>query len=242
MPSAPKTNKFTNRHAEEARIRDSERAGAAQSAAQKAREDAQWRDDDPRNKKKEEKVRLEAEKAEELERRRAERLEQLESEEREFNASKVPTKVQKRATQKDVAKLLAAYDKEYAKVRPTLEEPTALPSAPVNHQIDRSGAEVSASEITAAIAALDLSKGIPEDRHIGKRARVLYRLFYEANLPKVKEAHRGLKRSQYNDRLWEMWQSSPQNPFVQRKEVRNAERLDAERNWFAGEVEEDLEE
>ncbi|CUG89232.1 Hypothetical protein, putative [Bodo saltans] len=242
MPSGPK-NKFTNRHAEEARERDNDRQSASKAAADKAREDALWQDDDAKAKKRQDKAQLESEKAEDIERRRAERLQQLDDEDRELSKAKVPVKVQKRVLQKDVAKMLAAYDKEATKMRPTLDDaPPALPTGSQHVNRNREHAEeVNASDITAALAALDFSKGIPDDRHIGKRARVLYKHFCDENLPKIKEEHRGLKRSQYNDRLWDLWQSSPQNPFVQRKESRNSDRMQAERAWFAGEDEEGAE-
>lgn len=236
MPSGPKTTKFTNRHAEEARERDNERQNASRLAAEKAREEAMWRDDETKtSKRREDKARLEAEKAEENDRRRSEKQQQLEMEERELSKAKVPAKVQKRTMQKDVAKMLAAYDKEIAKVRPSLEDVPSDSNSRRHDDVE----EVNASDITSALAALDFSQGIPDDRHIGKRARVLYRLFCDENLQKVKEEHRGLKRSQYNDRLWELWQTSPQNPFVKRQEARNADRLAAERAWFAGGDEEE---
>ncbi len=238
MPSGPKTTKFTNRHAEEARVRDNERQNVSRAAAETAREEALWRDDDAKSKKREDKARLDAEKSEENDRRRSEKQEQLEMEEREFSKTKVPAKVQKRTMQKDVAKMLAAYDKEIAKVRPTLEDAPVVPSAP-NNRPPVDVAEVNASDITSALAALDFSQGIPDDRHIGKRARVLYRLFCDEILQKVTEEHRGLKRSQYNDRLWELWQTSPQNPFVKRQEARNADCMAAARAWFAGDDEEE---
>lgn len=233
MPSGPK-NKFTNRHAEEAKERDNERQASTRAAADKAREDALWQDDDAKAKKRQDKAQSETEKADEAERRRAERQQQLDDEDRELSKAKVPPKVQKRNMQKDVAKMLAAYDKEATKMRPTLDDPPALPTGSVNAHRGAQVEDVSASDITSALAALDFSKGIPDDRHIGKRARVLYKLFCDANIAKVKDEHRGLKRSQLNDRLWDLWQTSPQNPFVQRKESRNSDRMAAERAWFAG--------
>lgn len=235
MPSGPKNTKFTNRHAVEAMEREESKKAAQRATAAKAQEDAMWEDNDPKASKKLEKEREAQEKAREAERRRAESQAQLEAEERDIG--KQPTKVSKKAMQRDVAKLVANYDKEYSKIR-SAEGPSdaqPLPKENANRSVPHQASvtEVKASGISSAVTALEATS-LPDDRHIGKRAKVLYRLFCDENTGSVKEKHPGLRRTQYNDILWEMWQKSPQNPFVVRSEQRSSDRLEAERRWMEG--------
>jgi hypothetical protein len=237
MPSGPKNTKYTNRHAEEARARDSQRDMEARVAQQAAREAAEWADDgDRKQQKKLEREREAAIKAQEQAQRRDENQRLLEQEERELSKAQ-PTKVTKKQMQRDVAKLVANYDKEMAKIRPGGEaKAPELPLQNPNHHASDMAKEVetvkSSGTVAAAVTALSEPKALPDDRHIGKRARVLYRAFCEEHTQKVKEENPGLRRTQLNDVLWEMWQKSNQNPFVQRTENRNAARLAEERRWM----------
>mmetsp|Transcript_78666 Transcript_78666/g.91976 ORF Transcript_78666/g.91976 Transcript_78666/m.91976 type:complete len:230 (+) Transcript_78666:30-719(+) len=224
MPSGPKTNKFMNRHAAEAMERDEVRKATQKAANERAKEDALWAETDSRALKKAEKDREAQEKAMELERRRAESKAQLEEEDRANDKSKLPPKVSKKMMQREVAKLVASYDAEVSKVRGAASE------KPEVHAVHTKSENVVGVEGHAAV---------PDARHIGKRARVLYRQFCDEHSESVKEAHSGLRRSQINDILWEMWQKSPQNPFVLRKEARDAERLAEERRWMEGDDSDD---
>ena len=246
MPSGPKNTKFTNRHAEEARTRDNERDSEKRAAENRAKEDAEWADDgDRKMQKKLEREREQAAKAQEQQQRREENQRALQQEERELTQGQ-PTKVTKKQMQRDVAKLVANYDKEMSKMRPggaQDDAPSAadpLPKKNVNRVSEEDKQKPPAPEVVkasgsvgVAVSALtDHTKGVPDDRHIGKRARVLYKLFCEEHTTRVKEQHPGLRRTQLNDVLWEMWQKSPQNPFVQRSENRSAQRLEEERRWM----------
>lgn len=75
---------------------------------------------------------------------------------------------------------------------------------------------------------------IPDDRHIGKRARVLYKNFYAEHLHAVRQEHPQLRRTQYNDIIWKMWLKDPSNPFVQRSEMRDHTALELNRQWMEG--------
>ncbi|AIN96470.1 hypothetical protein LPMP_130410 [Leishmania panamensis] len=255
MPSGPKSNKYTNRHREEARLRDEERRIDSCAAREAAKENAQWAETDPKVLKKMEKQREMEQKQAEKASRVAEKREQLEEEEREMSA-KVPKKVAQRQIQKDLAKMLADYDKERnavkagqhgAVVEQVKTEEVALPSGNVNRKQGVAAHPAAESEsntvkasgsVTDVLAALEKSGNaagvaeIPDSRHIGKRAKVLYKAFYAEHLSQVKEERPGLRRTQYNDIIWEMWQKSPTNPFVMRNEKIAHERLEAERRWM----------
>lgn len=265
MPSGPKTNKYTNRHSEEARLRDEERRIDARVARDAAKEDARWAETDPKMMKKLEKQRETDQKLAEKATRDAEKKDQLAEEERELSA-KVPKKVAQRQIQKDLSKMLADYDKQRdamrggqhgAVVTPAkVEEAAPLPSGNVNRERGiaplSTGAESNtvnasgtASEVLAALQKGGSGAGaaaeVPDNRHIGKRAKVLYKAFYAEHLERVKEEKPGLRRTQYNDVIWEMWQKSPTNPFVMRTEKIAQERLEAERRWMEGGSDEDEE-
>lgn len=87
-------------------------------------------------------------------------------------------------------------------------------------------------EQTKQTSTITASSTIPDDRHLGKRAKVLYKLFYDEKLPIVKDENPHLRRTQYNDIIWKMWLKDPANPFVQRSEMRDREALEAERQWI----------
>ncbi|KAG5484014.1 hypothetical protein LSCM1_05866 [Leishmania martiniquensis] len=261
MPSGPKSNKYTNRHSEEARLRDEERRIHSRAAREAAKEDAQWAETDPKMLKKIEKQREMERKQAERATRDAEKREQLKEEEREMNA-RVPKKVSQRQIQKDLAKMLADYDKQRNALRggeqgavasPAKTEETPLPSGNVNRErgvaLGQESNTINASGTVSDVLAV-LGKGgdssgaaeIPDNRHIGKRAKVLYKAFYAEHLERVKEESPGLRRTQYNDIIWEMWQKSPTNPFVMRTEKIAHERLEAERRWMEGDSDDDEEE
>ncbi|CAG9570955.1 conserved hypothetical protein [Leishmania major strain Friedlin] len=257
MPSGPKNNKYTNRHSEEARLRDEERRIDSRAAREAAKEDARWSETDPKVLKKMDKKREMEQKQEAKATRDAEKREQLEEEEREMNV-KVPKKVAQRQIQKDLAKMLADYDKERnalrggqhgAVAKSEKREEAPLPSGNVNRErgvaphpaADQESNTIKASGTVADVVAA-LEKGgnasgaaeIPDNRHIGKRAKMLYKAFHAEHLEQVKEEKPGLRRTQYNDIIWEMWQKSPTNPFVMRSEKIAHERLEAERRWMEG--------
>lgn len=258
MPSGPKTNKYTNRHSEEARLRDEERQLNSRAAREAAKEDAKWAETDSKGLKKLEKQREQEQKEAEKAARDAEKKEQLAAEEREVSA-KVPAKVSKRQIKKDLSKMLADYDRQRDAIRgvqpaPSTEE-AALPSGNVNRErgiapfagSNQDPNVISASgksgDVLAALEGKTTGEAeVPDNRHIGKRARVLYKAFYAEHYDAVKEEKPGLRRPQYNDIIWEMWQKSPKNPFVLRNEKIAQQRLDEERRWMEGDSEGDDEE
>ncbi|KAG8346986.1 hypothetical protein TRVL_02190 [Trypanosoma vivax] len=242
-----------NRHAMEAREREQERSAQAKAIRAREQEDAMWAEDDAKVLKKQSKQREAEEKAQRQAEQRALKKELLLREEEELSAS-VPKKVARRQIQKDLSKMLTEYDKtkqaERRQESNIVNGNSDLPKGNPNRDptVKSRGAEESSVHVGGLNEALDMLKvdpsngqpSLPENRHIGQRARVLYRKFCEEELPKLREGNPGLRRSQYNDLLWELWQKSTMNPFVQRNEQRSKERLEQERRWMEGEdVEED---
>ena len=55
------------------------------------------------------------------------------------------------------------------------------------------------------------------DEHPERRQKAMYNAYYEAELPRMKEDHPGLKLSQYKERIFDNWKSAPENPRNQPK-------------------------
>ncbi|EPY38747.1 hypothetical protein AGDE_05182 [Angomonas deanei] len=208
---------------------------------EKQKEDAMWEENDKQTLKKKEKEREEAKKEAERARREAEKKEQLIQEEQEITKGKhaPPKKLTKRQMQADLDKALEEYEKQ--RQRELAKGGVVEIQLPEKINNRENGVapppDVIQSSGSAGDAVSALKKGeeeIPDDRHIGKRARVLYKQFFKENIQAVKEEKPGMRRTQYNDVLWDMWLKSPANPFVQRNEQRNWERLQAEREWING--------
>lgn len=247
MPSGPKVNKYTNRHAAEATERRNERLQEDKKKKEKAKDEADWvltdREDVKRAEKMQNQIRIETEKA----RRLAEKKEQLEKEENELS-TKIPSKVAKRQQQKDLYKLSADYDKareaqrknqaaEEGKSNRNASSPSALVSN-VNHE----SPIAAGNETKGAVNRTNEDQGGEfTDRNIGRRARVLYRAFFDEQRERLKEEQPLLTRTQYHNAIWNLWLHNPKNPFAQRQEKRDQERLERERRWLEGEVDEQVE-
>jgi hypothetical protein len=246
MPSGPKSNKMMNRHAAEARQREEERDVERRAAQAKATEDAQWAETDAKTLKRQEKLEEEEKKRQEQTEKRAEKKALLDEEERELGQSSGSKKSAKRNLQKDMAKLLQRYDKEVEKTRgKALPEDAGDSLENPNRPIENTAPHIRASGIDAALHAMEthvLNEGGDREgpaadvdrRKMGRRAKVLYDTFCEQQRPILRSENPGLRRSQINNLLWEMWQKCPQNPFVLFKEQRSAEALTEERRWLQG--------
>lgn len=76
---------------------------------------------------------------------------------------------------------------------------------------DEDEAFETATGLENAIDALAVGGG-SEDLHPERRQKALYNAFFERTLPEMKESLPGLKLSQYKERIFEMWKTSPENP------------------------------
>jgi len=72
-------------------------------------------------------------------------------------------------------------------------------------------------EVSGLDAALNLlSTNDTSDEHPERRRKALFNAFYESMLPVLKEDQPGLKLSQYKERIFDMWKTSPENPTNKR--------------------------
>jgi len=75
---------------------------------------------------------------------------------------------------------------------------------------------VAASGLDAALGQLSLSindSNNAHDNHPEKRLKALHKAFEERMLPIMKTDYPGLKQSQYKERIFKLWQKSPENPL-----------------------------
>lgn len=71
--------------------------------------------------------------------------------------------------------------------------------------------EIDVTGIEAGISVLSTNDELP-DNHPEKRQKALHNAYIEKMLPIVKKEYPGLKLSQYKERIFEMWKTSPENP------------------------------
>lgn len=71
---------------------------------------------------------------------------------------------------------------------------------------------IEASGLDAALSAMALSNG-PIDEHPEKRMKALHKAFEEKMMGPMKEEYPGLKRSQYQEKIFNLWKKSPENPM-----------------------------
>ena len=68
-----------------------------------------------------------------------------------------------------------------------------------------------ATGIDGAIEALSTNATVA-DKNPERRMKAAYLAFEEREIERMKEEHPGLKRSQYKERIFDLWKKSPENP------------------------------
>ncbi len=71
-----------------------------------------------------------------------------------------------------------------------------------------------ATGLDAALDVLTLNQSGKADMFPEKRQKALYKAFYERTLPIMKEEQPGLRLTQYQDRIFDLWKTSPENPMA----------------------------
>jgi hypothetical protein len=72
---------------------------------------------------------------------------------------------------------------------------------------------IEATGITDALSALSTTTpGANDDAHPEKRQKALHKAYVEKMMPIVKQDYPGLRMTQYQEKIFEMWKSSPENP------------------------------
>lgn len=83
--------------------------------------------------------------------------------------------------------------------------------------------EEDASGIDGAIDLLSGgSGGGGAEKHPERRQKAAYAEFEERMMEQLKEDMPGLKRSQYKERIFNLWKKSPENPMNQETQAYNA--------------------
>eukprot|EP01083_Nonionella_stella_P080278 220567_1 len=75
---------------------------------------------------------------------------------------------------------------------------------------------VNATGMDAALSAMSISgtgKNSKIDEHPEKRMKALHMAFEEKMMVQMKEDYPGLKRSQYKEKIFNVWKKSPENPM-----------------------------
>lgn len=92
---------------------------------------------------------------------------------------------------------------------------------PINNRLDDDsddGEFDDVSGIEGAIDALNVDGSTATiDEHPERRQKALYYAYYQSQLVIMKEEHPNLKLSQYKERIFEMWQKSPENPLYKER-------------------------
>ena len=190
-------------------------AAAKAEAVRQVEEDEDW---DSGSKKTNKKATATAEKAEAAAARKAERAD-LEAEEDAAASAPRATKDKKAAksgkmTRAEIAaKVMAEADakaKAEKKAKKELANSGGDEYMGVLATNDNKVDELDASGVDAAIDALSIdAPGKGGGRVNMKQA---FKAFEEVAMPRIKDEHPGLKRSQLQERVWVEWQKSPDNP------------------------------
>ena len=70
-----------------------------------------------------------------------------------------------------------------------------------------------ASGIDGALSALSVAGGGANDEHPEKRMKALHRAFEERMMPEMKQDFPGLRKAQYQEKIFQIWKKSPENPM-----------------------------
>mmetsp|Transcript_32384 Transcript_32384/g.41606 ORF Transcript_32384/g.41606 Transcript_32384/m.41606 type:complete len:196 (+) Transcript_32384:214-801(+) len=131
------------------------------------------------------------------------------------------TKAEKEAEARKKAKE-EARKKQLAEEAAAREKPhDPLAPAPLmenmNHiePLDGDNLEISASGLDNVMDALSVSSGGGGDSHPEKRRKAAYLTFETEMLPRMREEHPGLKLQQYKQKIFKLWEKSPDNPMNQ---------------------------
>ena len=81
---------------------------------------------------------------------------------------------------------------------------------PINNRLEEDDFE-DARGLDAAVGLLDINGG-KGDEHPERRQKAAYNAYYESALVLMREDHPGLKLSQYKERIFDAWKTSPDNP------------------------------
>jgi hypothetical protein len=83
---------------------------------------------------------------------------------------------------------------------------------PINNRLEEDDFD-NGTGIDAAIDVLAISPG-KADMFPEKRQKALYNAYYERMLPVIKAEQPGMRLTQYQERIFNMWKTAPENPMA----------------------------
>jgi DNA-binding transcriptional regulator WhiA len=202
----------TNPKAVEARARKDEQKRVDQERSERAKEDAEWADDDKNLAKKQKRKEEMEKKAKELADRKAANKAAYDEE-----MGSVVVKEKRPEVKVTRAAIEAnAVRQQLERERLEKQEVKVTPTEPLEENINRLQLEEDAARnIDEAIAVLG-SKDTEIDRHPEKRLKAAYTAFEEIHLPRLKAENPNLRLSQLKQMLKKDWTKSPDNPLNKR--------------------------
>ena len=57
------------------------------------------------------------------------------------------------------------------------------------------------------------SGAVVEDEHPEKRMKALHKAFVAKMMPQMKDDFPGLRKTQYEEKIFQLWKKSPENPM-----------------------------
>uniref|UniRef100_A0A7E4VU73 Coiled-coil domain-containing protein n=1 Tax=Panagrellus redivivus TaxID=6233 RepID=A0A7E4VU73_PANRE len=209
-----------NTKAVEARARKAAVKEVQQTAKAKAKEDAQWADDDKNLAKKAARKEEEERKRLEALRRKQENKEAYEEDMKKAASGKSVAKTTVKPNNKvTMAMLLAKRDadkkakEEEAKRLAEAATKIEVPTAEIEENLNRVDLDAhTARTVDDAIKVLDKSQD-SVDRHPEKRLKALYTAFETTRIAQLKAENPNLRLSQLKQMAFKEWQKSPENPL-----------------------------
>lgn len=203
--------------------RESSKAVAVKSKADKAADDAFWSaaGDGVKGKgasKKEEEERKKAEAA--AKKAEAKRL----LEEEEAGMSKAKAKAGPKLTKYEMDRQREKEEKERAAkmAGARTESRREMTEEEYARMVDgentnRNPDEASATSVTGALEVLGVNDKGAVDAHPEKRMKAAFKAYEERVIPELRAEKPGLKMTQYKDLVWNKWKKAPENPMNQAK-------------------------
>ena len=223
-------NAGVNSKAQDSRDRKAAEKAASRSKAAKAKEDAQWADEGDKKQQKAEARRREAEKkAAEAEAKRKELRELKAKEEAEVARIKKAKDAASNAqsgkkTRHEIEQMREREAREAARAKEREQSAVFHDAVPLDELANRNReaaaaraeGHVDASGLDAAVSELSVSGGAGTSASPAGPVRVnykaLYAAFEEVTIAELRREQPGLRLSQYKERCFKLWQSSPENP------------------------------
>lgn len=204
-----------NSKAVEARERKQAEKKATAAKAAKEAEDKLWADDDKNLAKKKQKKEEEERKKQQLLAKKEENKKLLDA---EMNSITTTGKVSiQKITRAQINEETERRNRNIELINKANNKPAAVAVVKDDPLVENLNRVVLDSQVAAtvdeAITVLNDCQITDDDKHPEKRMKAAYRVYEEAQLPRIKSENPSLKLSQLKQILFKDWQRSPENPL-----------------------------